>query len=299
MLSVPLRKAVLLCAVQHAGCPPRYKLNTRNEPCRTQHRSLEARIQPGSCVRFCFSWTHVYLRGVILIDYDDGTQEVSGIPDSDVVIYPWRPPELRKPPRPLAQMLLEEQDRERQGSGKPSNHTSASSRPKLQVKAEPPSSPSPRRKRVAPRDSSRRREDHGGRSRAGSGVDSGDFGKNGTRGRRGSSGIGKIPSSPSSYDEGAEDDSEEEDDDDEEDDHWAECPADRERDRSGREGKSGKDRWQHQRGGKGLPGRGRPPAPAPPREKRGHKQGQRKRPMGQQRRNGSALKRLRGGRDGE
>lgn len=48
-------------------------------------------------------------RGMIRIDYDDGTQEVSEIPDSDIVIYPWRPTEQRVRPRSLAQMRAEEE----------------------------------------------------------------------------------------------------------------------------------------------------------------------------------------------
>lgn len=46
---------------------------------------------------------------MIRIDYDDGTQEVSEIPDSDIVIYPWRPAEQRVRPRSLSQMRAEEE----------------------------------------------------------------------------------------------------------------------------------------------------------------------------------------------
>lgn len=46
---------------------------------------------------------------MIRIDYDDGTQEVSEIPDSDIVIYPWRPAEQRIRPRSLAQMRADEE----------------------------------------------------------------------------------------------------------------------------------------------------------------------------------------------
>lgn len=258
-------------------------------------------------------------RGVILIDYDDGTQEVSAIPDSDVVIYPWRPPDLRTAPRTLERYEAEvrEADRERQGSSgtKSSNHAAVgTSRPKLQVKAEPPCSPPPRRKRVQSRDSRRRDEPNSGRGRVGSNASEAGGKNGGSRRRRGSRGgggtSGKAVSSSEEEEESDEDEHEEEV-------RWDENSADRERDRGDRDARGGKDRWQQQqlqRGGRGgrvgASGRGRAAVtattptplavPTPGASKRGHnKQGQRKRPVGQPRRNGSAPKRQRSARDGQ
>ncbi|CAM9732967.1 unnamed protein product [Scytosiphon promiscuus] len=80
---------------------------------------IAAAHQPevGSQIKVKFDTGHWYSgiilkvdrqRGMIRIDYDDGTQEVSDIPDSDIVIYPWRPAEQRVRPRSLSQMRAEE-----------------------------------------------------------------------------------------------------------------------------------------------------------------------------------------------
>lgn len=216
-------------------------------------------------------------RGVIVIDYDDGTQEVSTIPDSDVVIYPWRPPELRVSPRPLAQMLREEQERAREG--KASTHAT-NPRSKVQVKSETSPYQLSRRKRQS-RDSRLREEPS--RGRAGGQGSGGEAGRASRCSR--TSGGGEAASLPSYSDEDAEEESEEE--------GW----DDGERDR-GKEVKGGKDRWQQQRGGKTVTGAGRRRS-LPREEKQRHRQGQRKRPGGHAKRNGSAQKRPRSVRDGK
>lgn len=202
-------------------------------------------------------------RGMIRIDYDDGTQEVSDIPDSDVVIYPWRPPHQRVRPRPLSQ-LQQEQDRSKIGASQSSNNSR-----KLRVKSEPRLATSPRRRGgvvVARGRSSSRREQRGARS-----------GSN-------SRGASKVASSTSSYEEDAEESEEEEDEEDDE--QW-------DLNEGGGEGVSlaeaRKARVQ-QRGGKASSAKGRPSLQG---------QGQRKRGGGVTRRKASSLKRRRNSRDGE
>lgn len=200
---------------------------------------------------------------MIRIDYDDGTQEVSDIPDSDVVIYPWRPPHQRVRPRPLSQ-LQQEQDRSKIGAGQSSNNSR-----KHRVKSEPRLATSPRRRGgvALGRGRSSRREQRGVRS-----------GSN-------SRGASKVASSTSSYEEDAEE-SEEEDEEEEGDGQW-------DGDEGGGEGVSlaeaRKARGQ-QRGGKASSAKGRPSLQG---------QGRRKRGGGITRRKASALKRRRNSRDGE
>lgn len=120
---------------------------------------------------------------MIRIDYDDGTQEVSDIPDSDVVIYPWRPPELRVRPRPLSEV----QDKATGGGG--GGQVTSNSR-KHRVKSEARLAYSPRRKVPKGRDrSAGGRREH---SRA-------------PRGGGNGRGAPKAGSSPSSSDEASED----------------------------------------------------------------------------------------------
>ncbi|CAM9661706.1 unnamed protein product, partial [Ectocarpus sp. 8 AP-2014] len=76
--------------------------------------------------------------GMIRIDYDDGTQEVSDIPDSDIVIYPWRPLEQRVRPRTLAQMRAEEAEAKANATkSEAAGGTTTGSSRKVAVKTEP------------------------------------------------------------------------------------------------------------------------------------------------------------------
>lgn len=171
-------------------------------------------------------------RGIIGIDYDDGTKETARIPDSDVVIYPWRPPERRG------------RAQETRAGGKAGGdvvHSSGSSR-KHGVKSEP----SPRRRPPHSRDrgsGGKRDPSRGGRS-------------NSSHGGRGGS---KVVSSPSSY----EDDSGEGDDADDESGRWDEKTA-----TTASSGSRKNGRWQQRNGGKGAArGRGSPHRQAPQRKR--------------------------------
>lgn len=161
-------------------------------------------------------------RGVIGIDYDDGTKETARIPDSDVVIYPWCPPERRGRPQ---------ETRAGGKAGGDVGHSSGSSR-KQMVKSEP----SPRRRPPHIRDlgsGGKRDPSRGGRA------------INSQVGRGGS----KVVSSPSSY----EGDSGEGDDADDESGRWDEKVG------TASSGSRKNGRWQQRNGGKGTSkGRGSP-----------------------------------------
>lgn len=174
---------------------------------------------------------------MIRIDYEDGTQEVSDIPDSDVVIYPWRPPHQRVRPRPLSQ-LQQEQDRSKVGAGQSTNNAR-----KHRIKSEPLLATSPRRRgggALGRGRSSSRREQRGARSGINSRVAS------------------KVASSTSSS-EDAEESEEEEDG------QWEGGGGDG-------EGVSlteaRKARWQ-QRGGKASSAKGKPSSQGQGQRKRG------------------------------
>lgn len=166
-----------------------------------------------------------------MIDYDDGTHEDSPFPDSDVVVYPWRPLEQRASPRPLEQATRDEREL------KAANHLTNSTHSrgeKLLFKPDGLRQPSPRRKRQQGRE--RSREHAHARHAQADGVTS--------------NGRGPVKAeSPSSFDEDAEDSEEEEEEDDDE--QWSEGGDDnREVARGGRR----RDRWQR-RAGKASRGR--------------------------------------------
>lgn len=219
----------------------------------------------------------VFGRGMIRIDYDDGTQETSNIPDSDVVIYPWRQPELRVRPRGLSQV---QQEQERGGKVAGGGHAGGNAR-KHRVKTEARPALSPRRRVVAQ-----------GRDRSGSGSrresSASAASTNSNSGSRGAS-TKTARSRPSLDDDDMEESDDEEVEDESGDDggqrRWqGDAAADSE---GSMEGKRN-GRW-HQRGAKGA-SRGRSAS---------QKQGQRKRSGGCNGRNGSAAKRRRNSRDGE
>lgn len=232
------------------------------------------------------------LRGMIRIDYDDGTQEVSEIPDSDIVIYPWRPVEQRVRPRSLAQMRADEEkererEREREKAGKseaataPSNATGNSRKVAVKTEARLPWAP-PARGKLA----------QGQRKSANSTKR--DQPRAPPRGATGN-GRGAPKASPprgaSSF--SSSDDSGDSDD---------------EREDSGEDGETGsrearKNGRLQQKNGKvaaGAGAKGRPPPPSASSSSQ-QRPGPRKRPaQGRQHaRGGSAPKRRRGSRDGE
>ena len=226
------------------------------------HTHIDVSAEQLDCFFLFGSRVVCYSRGIIGIDYDDGTKETARIPDSDVVIYPWRPPERRGRPRPLSQYPQEA--RAGGKAGGEAGQSSGSSR-KHAVKREP----SPRRRAPQGRDrgsGGKREPSRGGRASS-------------SQGGRGGA---KIVSSPSSYEE----DSGEGEDADDEGERWDEKVA-----TAASNGSRKNGRWQQKNGGKGA-GRGR----ASP-----HRQAQqRKRPaVGAGARNHGAPKRQRLARNGE
>lgn len=205
-------------------------------------------VVPFACT-LCLCLCCPAFRGMILIDYDDGTQELSRIPDSDVVIYPWRPPELRVPPRPLEQALREERD------GKAGNHANASRSNKLPFKPDGSRQVSPRRRRLQGRE----RVKEQSRAR----LSTLDLGKSNGRGAVKPESPSSSSDDPEESEEDDDDDDEDEDDeeeDDEEDDdkQWSEEGSVEEREMTSGGGR--KDRWQR-RSLKSF-GRRRPSVPA-------------------------------------
>ena len=224
-------------------------------------------------------------RGMIRIDYDDGTQEVSEIPDSDIVIYPWRPAEQRVRPRSLSQMRAEEEKARASksvaeaGKGTENINTTTGNSRKVAVKTEarlPWAAPNNRGK---PAQGRQRKGSNSGKQEQARPP------KAGSNGRRAptkaAAAAAAAASSASSPDESEEDDDEDGDD------------SAEDAQKGSREAK--KNGRVQQRNGKAASARGRQ------RPSSSSRPGPRKRPAGgrQQGRGGSAPKRRRSSGDGE
>ena len=225
-------------------------------------------------------------RGMIRIDYDDGTQEVSEIPDSDIVIYPWRPAEQRVRPRSLSQMRAEEEKARTSksvaeaGKGTENINTTTGNSRKVAVKTEarlPWAAPNNRGK---PAQGRQRKGSNSGKQEQARPP------KAGSNGRRAPTKAAAAAAATAASSASSPDESEEDDDEDGDDSAEDAQKGSREAKKNGR---------VQQRNGKAASARGRQ------RPSSSSRPGPRKRPAGgrQQGRGGSAPKRRRSSGDGE